>query len=219
MKKSDQPFTVAVAPILVAFTLPTIALIVTSPVRLPLKDLVLALLVASTGVLLAGLQFAVGTFSDAHKFYDGARATLTSIGLTLLGAALTLLLWPLMLQRPGRDATDRGILCAGLVLLTAGILVPIGIKLYRWTKPGIAKAHPSDHAKPQPNDLSPESVDAIVELICRGSPAERRKALTKAVWLLPDLEESDRSRLTSATELLNALDNQRTPGHHRPHAR
>jgi hypothetical protein len=194
-EETGQPFSVAVAPILVAFTLPTIALIVTSTAQLPLKDLILALFVASTGVLLAGFQFAVGRFSNAGKFWDGARATLTSLGLILLGAALALLLWPWPLRWPWRAVTNREVLCTGLALLAAGILLPTGIKLYLWATDIISN-----------RGGEPESVDAIVDVICRGSPADQTKALSRALSLLPDLEESDRSRLSSAAELLNMLD-------------
>src|SRR6185437_12896154 len=128
--KESQPFSAAVAPILVAFTLPTIALIVTGSFRFPGKDLVLALFVASTGVLLAGFQFAVGRFSDAGRVWDGARAILTNLGLILLSAALVLLLWPWTLSWPGTATTKREVLGAGLALLAAGILIPMALKIY-----------------------------------------------------------------------------------------
>ncbi len=203
--KETQPFSVAVAPILVAFTLPTIALIATSTSHLPLKDVILALFVASTGVLLAGFQFAVGRFSNAGGFWEGARATLTSLGLILLGAALALLVWPWTLQWPWRTVTSREVLCAGLAMLAAGVLFPIGMKLYLLASNGTGKLA-SDRAEPPPGDLRLKSVDAIVQLICRGSPEERTKALSAAVWLLPDLREPNLSRISSAVELMSALD-------------
>jgi len=144
---------------------------------------------------------------------DGARATLTSVGLILLGAALALLVGPWTLQWPWKAVTNREILCAGLVLLAAGILVPIVIKLYLSAthtsgKPDTtnADANTSDPRQSQHSDPNAQSVDAIVKLICRGTPAERSKALTGALRLLPDLAESDRSRLSAAAQLLTALE-------------
>ena len=59
-KESGPHFSQVVAPVLAAFTLPTIALIVTLHPQPHLGNIIVALFVASTGLLLASFQFAVG---------------------------------------------------------------------------------------------------------------------------------------------------------------
>src|SRR5258708_11120762 len=63
IRSSDTHFSGVVAPLLVAFTLPTVALIVTTrdwPADEALRSAVLGLLVTSTGLLLASSQLSVG---------------------------------------------------------------------------------------------------------------------------------------------------------------
>jgi hypothetical protein len=124
-EESGQHYSLALAPILAAFTLPTIALIVTNPSRLPLKDVILSLFVASTGLLLASFQLAVGRLFNPSHGWGRARAFLTGFGLILLGAALALLVWPFELAWPWKAVTSRDVLYAGLAVLVIGILFPI----------------------------------------------------------------------------------------------
>jgi len=125
-KERGVPFSLTVAPVLAAFTLPTIAVVATSHPPPHWQNIILSLFVASTGVLLASFQLAVNKLSFLNRSdpwgkvrWGAIRAYLTGAGLVLLSAGLVLLVWP------DKTAANRGILYAGLVVLAAGVGLPM----------------------------------------------------------------------------------------------
>ncbi len=143
-------FSRAVAPLLAAFTLPTIAVIVTTPAsdwnrwRYP----ILCLFLASTGLLLASVQFAAGCLFEPCTPWNEIRAGLAFSGLICLAAGLALLVFSQL-------KADDVFLIVALVVFAAGVLVPIGWSIYyrftgRWpvrqappTSPTLTAAPPS----------------------------------------------------------------------------
>ena len=131
-------FSQAVAPLLAAFTLPTIAVIVTTPAsdwnrwRYP----ILCLFLASTGLLLASVQFAAGSLFKPCSPWNEIRASLAFSGLICLAAGLALLV-------SSQLKADNVFLIVALVVFAAGVLVPIGWSIYyRITDPGSWLAGP-----------------------------------------------------------------------------
>ncbi len=119
---SGQHVSQVVAPILAAFTLPTIALIALSPPA-HWANLILSLFVASTGLLLAGFQLSVGRlFRDASP-WNQIRSGLTFLGLISLTAGLALL------AGSQTNRAGRPLLYAALAVLALGVLAPITINL------------------------------------------------------------------------------------------
>lgn len=124
VKIAGQHVSQVVAPLLAAFTLPTIAVIVVTPPP-HWRYVILSLFVVSTGLLLAGFQLSVGRlFHDAAPWNE-IRAILTFLGLIALAAGLALL------AASSREA-DRGALYAALAILAAGVLAPICLNLWLW---------------------------------------------------------------------------------------
>ena len=123
-KVSGQHVSQVVAPLLAAFTLPTIAVIVVTPPP-HWRYAILSLFVASTGLLLAGFQLSVGRlFHDATPWNE-IRAILTFLGLIALASGLAVL-------AASARREDRGTLYGALALLAAGVLIPIGMNLGLW---------------------------------------------------------------------------------------
>src|ERR1039458_5497665 len=85
-KEQGEHFSLIVAPVLAAFTLPTIALIATLQPEQRWRNIILCLFVASTGLLLASFQLAVGRLFHDTSGWGAVRAALAAAGLTLLGA-------------------------------------------------------------------------------------------------------------------------------------
>lgn len=142
-KESGPHFSQVVAPVLAAFTLPTIALIVTSDPMLHWRNIILSLFVASTGLLLASFQLAVGSLFRDTPGWGGVRAFLAGLGLLFLGAGLFLLVWP------WEGGANQAFLYVGLAFLAAGIAVPVlmtiriflgeHLKELRWMLPSETK--------------------------------------------------------------------------------
>lgn len=131
-------FSQAVAPLLAAFTLPTIAVIVTTPAsdwnrwRYP----ILSLFLASTGLLLASVQFSAGSLFKPCSPWNEIRAGLAFSGLICLAAGLALLV-------SSQLKADDVFLIVALVVFAAGVLVPMGWSIYyRITDPGSWLAGP-----------------------------------------------------------------------------
>jgi len=135
-KESGPHFSQVVAPVLAAFTLPTIALIVTLHPQPHLGNIIVALFVASTGLLLASFQFAVGRLFRDTPSWGAFRAFLAGLGLILLGAGLYLLVlsWNGETKQKAPYAGSREVLYAGLVVLAAGIVIPISINLWLYAE-------------------------------------------------------------------------------------
>lgn len=124
-----QHFSLVVAPVLAAFTLPTIALIVTQT-SLHWRNIVLSLFVASTGLLLASFQLAVGSLFRDTPGWGQVRAFLAGLGLIFLAFGLILLMWsPNGGQHEGQY---EGVLHVGWAFLIAGVLIPIGMTIWLW---------------------------------------------------------------------------------------
>ena len=137
-------FSRAVAPLLAAFTLPTIAVIGTTPAsdwnrwRYP----ILCLFLASTGLLLASVQFAAGSLFKPCYPWNEIRAGLAFSGLICLAAGLALLV-------SSQLKADDVFLIVALVVFAAGVLVPIGWSIYyRITRPWTWPSCPAPSASP-----------------------------------------------------------------------
>jgi hypothetical protein len=125
-KESGQHFSLVVGPVLAAFTLPTIALIATTTPPPSHRNVVLSFLVVSTGLLLASFQLAVGRLFRDTPGWGAVRATLAFAGLISLATGLIVLAWP------SSKAADWVFLA--LLVLAAGVLVPIAMNVYQWAK-------------------------------------------------------------------------------------
>jgi hypothetical protein len=108
-------------------TLPTIAVIVTTPAAdwNQWRYQILCLFLASAGLLLASVQLSVGRlFKDARPWNE-FRAVLTFLGLICLALGLALL-------AASQLKADKGALIGALVVFALGVLVPVGISLRYW---------------------------------------------------------------------------------------
>lgn len=130
---SDDPdyrhFSRVVSPLLAAFTLPTIAVIVTTPARdwNQWRYPILCLFLASNGLLLASVQLSVGRlFKDASPWNE-IRAVLAFSGLICLAFGLALL-------AASQLTADHTALVVTLVIFAAGVLVPIGMNAWHWSQ-------------------------------------------------------------------------------------
>src|ERR1700730_7609767 len=103
-----------VAPLLAAFTLPTIAVVVVTPPR-HWQYVILAMFVASTGLLLASFQLSVGRLFHHASPWNEIRAVLTFLGLISLAVGLALLV-------ASARGADRAGLYAALAVLAGGVL-------------------------------------------------------------------------------------------------
>jgi hypothetical protein len=135
-KDSGPHFSLVVAPVLAAFTLPTIALIVTVQPPLHFGNIILAFFVASTGLLLASFQLAVGRLFTDTDGWGTFRAFLADLGLIFLGIGLYFLVfsWNGKAERKVPYAGNRDFLYAGLAVLVAGIILPILFNLWLYAK-------------------------------------------------------------------------------------
>lgn len=122
LKVSGQHVSQVVAPVLAAFTLPTIALIALTPPT-HWANLILSLFVASTGLLLAGFQLSVGRLFRDESPWNQIRSSLTNLGLISLASGLALL------AASQTTRAGRPLLYAALVILALGVLVPIAVNL------------------------------------------------------------------------------------------
>jgi len=136
-------YTSVVAPVLIAFTMPTVALIATSKDWPPpsyddsWRVATLSLFTASSGCFLAGVQLIDGDLVPRWLSVSTAevRAVLTYLGLTFLGGALGMLVLPSMRRTPYapsvvRWAADRW--TVSLLVLGLGIAVPILLRVRQW---------------------------------------------------------------------------------------
>jgi hypothetical protein len=126
-----EPFSKVVAPALVGFTLPTVAVVATT------KDLAwgepaLICFLLSSGLLLAAFQLSIGRFESkppqSGLSFDVAdlRFVLSSIGMLTMAAGLGLIVLP-----PEGFAHGSWRLLAVAVLL-AGAAIPIGLRMVLW---------------------------------------------------------------------------------------
>ena len=122
-------FSRVVSPLLAAFTLPTIAVIVTTPAkdwnqwRYP----ILCLFLASNGLLLASVQLSVGRLFKNASPWNEIRAVLAFSGLICLTLGLALL-------AASQFKADHAALVFTLVIFAAGVLVPIGLNFWYWRR-------------------------------------------------------------------------------------
>ena len=134
-KEQGEHFSLIVAPVLAAFTLPTIALIATLQPEQRWRNIILCLFVASTGLLLASFQLAVGRLFHDTSGWGAVRAALAAAGLTLLGAGLYLLVLPWNEPKRGVPYTgSREVLYFGPGVLVAGIGIPIIMNMWLWAE-------------------------------------------------------------------------------------
>ena len=93
----DDSLTRLVTPVFAGFSLPATIIFstMTSPGQ-PWHDAVLLLLVAATGLFIAGIQLSIGRLHrryDRYAWMRNLRAFLTILGIALVASALTLLVW------------------------------------------------------------------------------------------------------------------------------
>jgi MFS family permease len=93
----DDSLTRLVTPVFAGFSLPATIIFstMTSPGQ-PWHDAVLSLLVAATGLFMAGIQLSIGRLHrryDRYEWMRNLRAFLTILGIALVASALTLLVW------------------------------------------------------------------------------------------------------------------------------
>ena len=129
-----EPFSKVVAPALVGFTLPTVAVVATT------KDLIwgepaLICFLISSGLLLAAFQLSIGRFEkkeDSGLRFDVAdlRFVLSSVGMLAMAAGLGLVVLP-----PEGLAKGGWRLVAVAVLL-AGAAIPVGLRMVLWALHG-----------------------------------------------------------------------------------
>ena len=230
-KESGQHFSLVVGPVLAAFTLPTIALIATSTPAPSHRNAILSFFVASTGLLLASFQLAVGRLFRDTPGWGAVRAILAFAGLISLATGLIVLAWP------SSKMADWVLLA--LFVLAAGVLVPIAMNMYQWAKARrkrkrmdkavteLKKSYRTENPTAQglcertsdESDIrvcelrlmqtypQANSVAFILDSICRPySKTEQDEALRAAINLLPQIPYHDRARLSLALQLLNASD-------------
>jgi hypothetical protein len=127
---SEDGFTRLVAPLLVAFTLPTIAVIVTTR-DLPAganevwRSAVLALLITSTGLLLGSIQLSVGTLRKP-KWSSKTRAALTYCGLGALTFGIITLVLPAIELSSGPMTI---LWVVALLVLVLGVGIPMSLQM------------------------------------------------------------------------------------------
>ena len=140
----QEHFTAAVAPIIVAFSIPTITLLVTTngwPVEPSnmMRLWLVGLFIASSACLLASFQCTIG---EMRRIVSGAvRAVLTYLGLILLWAGLIVLAVPLVKK------ADEALIVVSIVtmfVLTAVIAVPICLRVREWRRHGYGRLHWAD---------------------------------------------------------------------------
>jgi hypothetical protein len=93
-ESADDSLTRLIAPIFVAFSLPTvIAFVASKHTGAPWHGVILALLIMATGLFMASLQLSVGPLYE-HWDVGSFRALLTFIGIAVVAAALFFLVLP-----------------------------------------------------------------------------------------------------------------------------
>jgi hypothetical protein len=123
----SQSLTRLIAPVFAAFTLPTIfAFSSSTKPGQPWHDIVLSLLIASTGLFMASIQFSIGTLYTTYRNAGKFRAGLTLIGLAFVTASLFFAVMPLI---------DSLWLWLPLCVLLVGGLAP-GLWILRLESPG-----------------------------------------------------------------------------------
>jgi hypothetical protein len=138
-------FTRNVAPVLIAFTMPTVALIATSKDWPQLyaeyadswRVATLSLFMSASGFFLAGVQLIDGDLIPrwCRVRTAAVRAVLTYLGLIFLGGALAMLVLPSMRPTPWVPATIRWVAdrwSVSLVVLGLGVIVPILLRVGWW---------------------------------------------------------------------------------------
>jgi hypothetical protein len=209
-------------PLLAAFTLPTIAVIVTTPQLPHWVNIVLSLFVASTGLLLASFLLGTGRLFVDSPGWGAFRAFLAFIGLTFLAAGLSLLVWP---WHGGLQREFNHLIYWGLLVLALGISAPMVANLSLLIKRLIWSYRVKEKLK-KVTDFSPEklhqlfedkefghecalklmedhanaaNIDCILESICgSGSSSEQKQALRAAMKILPLLDYSHQAKLSLA---------------------
>jgi hypothetical protein len=150
-------FTSVVAPVLIAFTMPTVALIATSkdwppqPYADSWRVATLSLFIAASGFFLAGVQLIDGDLIPRWCLVPTAavRAVLTYLGLIFLGGALAMLVLPSMRRTPWVPATVRWVADRwwfSLLVLGLGVAIPILLRVGWWV---IAHLGPVPTQRPQ----------------------------------------------------------------------
>ena len=126
----SESLTRLIAPILAAFTLPTIISFISSKhPGPPWHDIILSLLVAATGLFMASIQLSIGTLYKRYPDAGPFRASLTLVGIVLIALSLFFLVWPTI---------DRW-----WIWLAAGVLLAGGIAPSLWIL--VLKLRGDDH--------------------------------------------------------------------------
>lgn len=139
--RGPDQFAGTVVPIFVAFSIPTVTLIVTTDKWAvppsPMFRLVLAgLFIASSGCFLAGFQCGVGS---VRRVVTGTvRAILTYLGLTFLWGGLIVLTIPLV---SGRTLPFQIFSAMAICLLTVGVALPIFLRIRDWARTSNLRTH------------------------------------------------------------------------------
>jgi hypothetical protein len=134
--RDDGHFTAVVAPILVALSIPTVTLIVTTqgwpinPSR-SFRVTLAALFIASSGLLLAGTQCSLGRVSRVVP--AELRAVMTYGGLFCLVAGLILMLIPLLKHT---SPLTMIVSIVAIVILALAAVIPTGIRVYEYFRCG-----------------------------------------------------------------------------------
>ena len=150
-------FTSVVAPVLIAFTMPTVALIATSKDWPPpyyddsWRVATLSMFIAASGFFLAGVQLIDGDLIPRWwGVSTGAvRAVLTYLGLIFVGGGLGMLVLPSMRRTPWVPSTVRWVAdrwWVSLLVLGLGVAVPILLRVGRWV---IAQFAPARTDRPR----------------------------------------------------------------------
>jgi hypothetical protein len=131
----DQ-FSGTVVPIFVAFSVPTVTLIVTTdkwavPPSPTFRLLLAGLFIASSGCFLASFQCGVGSVKRAVT--GTVRAILTYLGLAFLWAGLIVLVIPLV---SGLTLPFQILSAIAMCLLTIGVALPIWLRIRDWARTG-----------------------------------------------------------------------------------
>ena len=218
-------------PLLAAFTLPTIAVIVTTPKLPHWVNIVLSLFVASTGLLLASFLLGTGRLFVDRTGWGAFRAFLAFMGLTFLAVGLGFLVWP---WHGGLQPGYNHLIYWGLLVLALGIFFPMVANLSLLINQVISSCRAKRKLK-KVHDFSPENlhilfktttfghecalklmedhahaanIDCIFESICGSVPSsEQKQALRAAMKILPLLDYSDQAKLSLAVQILGALNN------------
>jgi hypothetical protein len=126
-----EPFSKVVAPALVGFTLPTVAVIATTK-DLAWGEQALICFLVSSGLLLAAFQLSIGRFEkqppDSGLPFDVAdlRFVFSSIGMLAMAGGLGLVVLP------GDGLAHPGWRLLAVAVLLAGAAIPVGLRVVLW---------------------------------------------------------------------------------------